>query len=186
MLNESEKYQNFKDRKKSHGVNVKKVPKYISNRWTSFCDCLIILYETRFFINEFLGNSFLDSNQESHLKLLQNICNIFKSTITTYENDQFGAVGYFLADILIINQSLTELEDTNFKEAVFKTKKKIDNLQKTHSYFWNVICCCAVLLNLQIEDYELLLIKEKIKLAKKQSKQECKNIQNLKQHQVKL
>lgn len=68
----------FIDRKKSHGIYVKKAPKYISNLWIWFYDCLIVLYKSKFFINEFLRNSFLDSNQEGYFKLLQNTCNIFK------------------------------------------------------------------------------------------------------------
>lgn len=166
-LTESEKYQNFIERKKMQGVNVKKIPKYVSNRWTSFCDSLIVLYETKFFIKEFLGNSILNSRQEGYLRLLQNFCQMYKCTIQTYESDQFGAIGYFLADISIIIQSLTELEETDFKNAVINTKKKIEELQNTHYYFWNNISCCAVLLNPQIEDYELLLTKEKIKSAKR-------------------
>lgn len=49
---------------------------------------------------------------------------MYKCTIQTYESNQFGAIGYFLADISIIIQSLTELEETDFKNALINTKKK--------------------------------------------------------------
>lgn len=47
FLNKSSKYQNYIDRQSENHVQIKKVPSYTEVRWTSFCDCIITLYETK-------------------------------------------------------------------------------------------------------------------------------------------
>ena len=64
-------------------------------------------------------------------------------------------------------QTFSELEGSDFRDAVIDAKRKIKELSTTHEYFWNTIASVAVLLNPQIENYNLILSSDKIKAAKK-------------------
>lgn len=176
FLNKSSKYQNYIDRQAENHIQIKKVPSYTEVRWTSFCDCMITLYETKDEILDFLElNRYLDNKQNSYLLLLQKICKKFKKAVLTYENDSFGAISYFLADIQNLNSLFTELETSEFGEAATKAKDKISIYKKTYQYFWNVIAPIAVILNPKIEEYKLLLTQEQIKSSKKEIERRMKN-----------
>lgn len=56
--------------------------------------------------------------------MLQNLCKSYKRAVLTYENDSFGAISFFLIDIKVINNLFTELETTDFREAVLMAKEK--------------------------------------------------------------
>lgn len=68
-LSNSTKYQSLIDHKNKQGIKIRKIPNYTENRWTSFCDCLLTLYETKSYVEEFLCiNNCLDENQSIYLQ----------------------------------------------------------------------------------------------------------------------
>lgn len=167
-LSNSEKYENFIYRKSRLGIKIQKVPSYIESRWTSFCDCILVLFNTKNYIGEFLEtNKFLSDIQLGYLKKLVKICEKFREIILTYEKDDFGASGCFLADISIIKQMLSKLENTDLKDGVSNALIKIEELKKTHRFFWDNIAPMALILNPSIEDIEQLLTNEQIEDAKR-------------------
>ena len=157
------------------GIHIKKVPSFSEVRWTSFCDCLLTIYETKDSLKQFLGSKYLDKKQELYLTMLQNLCKSYKRAVLKYENDSFGAISFFLIDIKVINNLFTELETTDFREAVLMAKEKIKEYKSIHWYFWDIITPIAVLLNPQIEEYSLLLTTEQIDDAKKEIERRMKN-----------
>ncbi|KAK8835293.1 hypothetical protein M9Y10_017582 [Tritrichomonas musculus] len=175
FLNSSNKYQSFIDRQAEMGIHIKKVPSFSEVRWTSFCDCLLTIYETKDSLKQFLGSKYLDKKQELYLTMLQNLCKSYKRAVLKYENDSFGAISFFLIDIKVINNLFTELETTDFREAVLMAKEKIKEYKSIHWYFWDIITPIAVLLNPQIEEYSLLLTTEQIDDAKKEIERRMKN-----------
>lgn len=167
-LNNSSSYQNFLDRKNFISTKkIKKVPHYNETRWTTICDSLIVLYDTYDILIEFFGSPFLLQNQIDYLHDLQEICKQYKIIIKTYEEDPFGSSSFFLADISIIQNLLTKLENTDFELGVSNAQKKIEELKNIHFYFWNKICPMALLLNPQIEDFSKLLTIEQINESKR-------------------
>lgn len=148
---------------------------YCEVRWTSFANSLIILFETKDFIKDFLEKKeILSSGQFKYLYELQDICKTFKFVIETYENDSFGASGCFLADISLIKRKLADLENTDFGPAVTATKKKINKMSKKNCYFWESIAPVALLFNPHIVKYGLLLTTEQIESAKEKIRAKMK------------
>lgn len=108
-----------------------------------------------------------NESQENNLEKLYSFCELYKAIVLNYESDNFGAVGCFLADISLIKEMLSDLENSDFKEGSVNAKAKIDELSNIHKYFWNNIAPIALLLNVQIEDFRKLLTSEQIDSAKR-------------------
>ena len=47
----SEHYETFVEQKIQNKIQIKKIPSFIESRWTSFCDCIIVLYETKNYVS---------------------------------------------------------------------------------------------------------------------------------------
>ena len=91
-LSNSEHYENYLSRKAFLGLKIKKVPSYVEVRWTSFCESILILYETKPYICEFLAtNKILNNIQSDYLEKLAKLCEKYKMIVLTYEKDIFGA-----------------------------------------------------------------------------------------------
>lgn len=179
FLSSSSKYQNFLDRKLENGTKIHKVPSYTEVRWTSFCNCIITLFETKDYIEEFFGvKKFLDQKQIYYLSLLQRICKNFKNVVLLYEQDSFAAISYFLVDIKNLNYLFTELETTEFSSGAKKAKEKIQEYKNIFFYFWDVIAPISVLLNPKIEDYRLLLTDKQVEAAKNEIARRMTNYSN--------
>lgn len=167
-LTNSEIYENQLFQKSILGIKIKKIPTYVETRWTSFCDSVITLYDTLAFVKEITPpRRFLDQTQLDYLSRLNKLCIKYKNIILTYEEDSFGASGCFLADISLIKQLFTDVENTDLRNGSIAAKKRIDDLSRTHSFFWNSISPIALILNPQIEDYKRLLTTDQIDIAKK-------------------
>ena len=179
FLSSSSKYQNFLDRKLENGTKIHKVPSYTEVRWTSFFNCIITLFETKDYIEEFFGvKKFLDQKQIYYLSLLQRICKNFKNVVLLYEQDSFAAISYFLVDIKNLNYLFTELETTEFSSGAKKAKEKIQEYKNIFFYFWDVIAPISVLLNPKIEDYRLLLTDKQVEAAKNEIARRMTNYSN--------
>lgn len=179
FLSSSSKYQNFLDRKLENGTKIHKVPSYTEVRWTSFCNCIITLFETKDYIEEFFGvKKFLDQKQIYYLSLLQRICKNFKNVVLLYEQNSFAAISYFLVDIKNLNYLFTELETTEFSSGAKKAKEKIQEYKNIFFYFWDVIAPISVLLNPKIEDYRLLLTDKQVEAAKNEIARRMTNYSN--------
>lgn len=164
----SQRYENFIEQKKQKGEAIRKIPNYVETRWTSFCESIIVLYETREEVRLFMGLKVLfDNIQMDNLEKLYRICTQYKNIVINYEADEFAASGCFLADISLIKEMFSELDSSDFKDGASCALKKIKELSKLHEYLWNNIGPIALLLNPQIEDYRELLTSEQIEAAKK-------------------
>ena len=150
----SQRYENFIEQKILKGEAIRKIPNYVESRWTSFCESIIVLYETREEVRQFMGTKVLFENiQTDNLEKLYRICTQYKNIVLNYEEDEFAASGCFLADISLIKEMFSELKSSDFKDGPSCALKKIKELSKLHEYLWNNIGPIVLLLNPQIEDY---------------------------------
>lgn len=135
-ISNSEYYENFIFRKSQQGIKIKKVPSYCETRWTSFCESIIVLYDTFNHVKEFIEKrQVLDSKQYDLLQRLNLLCSKYKSIILKYEKDEFGASGFFLADISIIKKLFSDVENTDLRQGSLNAKKKLMNYRKIILYF---------------------------------------------------
>lgn len=178
-LTRSTKYSLFVNKE-----NIRKVPAYVSTRWTSFCETVLTLLSTKDELIQFC--QFVDESSPSdhdweRLSLIQNLCNDYKMVVNFFEADQFGASGFFLIYMDLIYDRFKELEKTDFGNAANMAIGKINKLKDDHSYFWQTIATIALLLNHSVP-FDLLLTSEEITKAKnsiisQMKKYESKNIE---------
>lgn len=83
-------------------------------------------------------NKILPDKQLYYLQRLTRLCEKYKEIVLTYEKDDFGASGVFLADVYLIKQMFSELENTDLKDGAINAKKKLKELWKTHSFFGKI------------------------------------------------
>lgn len=156
---------------------VKKIPSYVNIRWTSFCDTVLTFLDTKESLLEFCSLNQIESptvKEWKNLSLLRNLCTEYKRIIEFFESDSFGASGFFLCYVDIINDKLIELDKTVFKTAAKSAKQKIKNLQSEYPQFWKTIAPIALLLNPCIP-YEKLLTEDEIQKAKNAIEKRIKN-----------
>lgn len=165
---------------------IKKIPSYTEVRWTSFCTTILYLLENKQNIKQFcLANqkNFPSEKDWINLSLLKNLCKQYIEIITFFEADHFGASGYFLLYIDILQDKFFELKNTVFKDAAKCARNKINELQHKHSIFWNNIAPIALLLTPSIPYTKLLSTSEistaKSRIIKRMEKYTINNNNNI-------
>lgn len=147
---------------------IKKIPSYTDVRWTSFCTTILYLLEYKANIKQFCSanqKSFPAEKDWTNLSLLSSLCKQYIEIITFFEADHFGASGYFLLYIDIIQDKFFELKKTIYKDDAKSARQKINELQLKHFVFWNHIAPMALLLTPSIP-YSKLLSHNEISTAK--------------------
>ena len=76
-------------------------------------------------------NKILPDKQLYYLQRLARLCEKYKEIVLTYEKDDFGDSGVFLADVYLIKQMFSELQNTDLKDGAINAKKVKRNIKNT-------------------------------------------------------